>query len=373
MRVGLDFRPAVLGQSGISRYTRNLAVALDSLAPELGLELSLFSVFWRNKGLLPLPPEIRASHLSRSRFPGRLLQLLGSLRLLSVEYWTGELDLLHSTDYVHLPRRCPCSTFTLHDLAFLRNPDWFPPGVPGALRRFVDRELAASSAVVAVSETSRRDLLDHYDVDESSVFVTPLAADRRFFEFASAAFPARRVLCVGTLEPRKNQLGLLRAFESVAESVPEASLVFVGRSGWLDNDFQRALAQSKFASRITWRGALGEEELASEIAAASIIAYPSFWEGFGLPVMEGMAAGRAVLTSDLGAMKETAGDAALLVNPHSGSSLTDGLATLLTDERIHRDFVRRGRERARLFTWEDCARRTIAAWRWAQERGADDG
>lgn len=365
MRVGLDFRPALLGPGGISRYTRGLAVALDALAPQHGLELSLFSVFWRNERLLPLPEEFQNSRLLRSRFPGRLLQLLGKLSLLSVERWTGELDLLHSTDYAYLPRRCPCATFTLHDLAFLRNPDWYRVGDPRLLRRFVDRELAGSRAVLTVSETTRNDLLEHYDLDEESVFVTPCAADSAFFDFEAAEFSRRRVLCIGTLEPRKNQLGLLRAFEQVAEGIPTASLVFVGRSGWLDDEFREALRRSEFRSRIAWKGMLSEADLAAEIEAASVIAYPSFFEGFGLPVVEGMAAGRAVLTSDLGAMKESAQDAALLVDPHTQTSLAEGLATLLTDERVHRDFARRGRERARRFTWEDCAGKTIEAWRWA--------
>ena len=367
MRVGIDFRPAILGQSGIARYTRQLAVALDSLAPEEGLELSLFSVFWQNKGLIPPPEEIRNSRYRRSRFPGRLLQSLGSLKLLSLEHWTGELDLFHSTDYVDIPRRTSCSTFTLHDLAFLRNPDWFKSGVPRQLTRFVDRELGRSRAVLTVSETSKGDLLDHFDVDENSVFVTPCAASREFFEFEPAAFSHRRVLCIGTLEPRKNQLGLLRAFEKVAEGIPEASLVFVGRSGWLDGEFKTALRRSKLGSRIIWKGPLGEQDLRAEIEAASIVAYPSFWEGFGLPVMEGMASGRAVLTSDLGAMRDSAKDGALLVDPHSPSSLAEGLAVLLGDEPVHREFARKGRKRARLFTWTDCARKTLAAWRWARD------
>jgi alpha-1,3-rhamnosyl/mannosyltransferase len=218
--------------------------------------------------------------------------------------------------------------------------------------------LAARRADVlaAISQAAADDLVAHFPRTAPRTVVTPLAADERFFSATAGDVPARHglgrpyVLAVGTLEPRKNLPALIEAFTCLPDT---HDLVLVGALGWDTGETQQAIA--RYPERIKALGHVSDEDLAGLYAGAALFAYPSLYEGFGLPVLEAMAAGAAVLTSNVSSLPEVAGDAAVLVDPRSVTAIRDGLHRGLADPPSG------GRERARTFSWARYAQQIVQA------------
>jgi glycosyltransferase involved in cell wall biosynthesis len=365
--IGIDYRPALIGASGIGRYTRELVRALPEFCGDL--DLRLFAVFRKDVGERIAPAGCEDFRLVSGRMPGRLLNWLGALGLASVESFTGPLDLFQSTDFVRLPLRTARRIATIHDLSFLREPGWYEPASRARIEKVTRRLVAESRFVMTDSEASRRDLVEFLGVAEDRIAVAPLGADDRFFALPEAPAGPPRILCCGTLEPRKNQLRLIAAFDRLRQVEPEARLTIVGRRGWLDDEIVAEL-ERRTELGVTWLREADDELLLAAMAAANIVAYPSLWEGFGLPLLEGLAAGRAVLSSARGSMAEVAGDAALLVDPESVEAIAEGLIALARHEKLRRDLGARARVRARSFSWRRCAEATVAVWRRLLEEEA---
>jgi glycosyltransferase involved in cell wall biosynthesis len=319
MRVGVDISPLVQTRAGTARHVRGLVTALRDRP---GLELELLA----HGG------------------PGRVSSIVRDA------YWypaavrrrAKGLDVLHCTTF-RGPLRSPVPTvLTVHDLAILRAPEAFPRwhrlyGIAG-LRRV----LRAADAVVAVSEFTRREVVELAGVSEERVRVVPNGVDPVFTPDGPRA-EGDYVLAVGTLEPRKN-------LERVVEAAREAGveLRVVGARGWGGVDVDG------------WVGEIPDAELAALYRGARSVLYPSLYEGFGLPVLEAMACGAPVVTSLDTAMAEIAGEAAVLVDPLDVSAIAAGI--LAADAR-REELVRAGAERAREFTWQRSADAVVELWR----------
>lgn len=234
--------------------------------------------------------------------------------------------------------------------------------LPPAIRR--------ARRFVAISQATADDLAARFPAARARTDVVALAADERYaVAGAGPAPPAellRRVgidgpyvLGVGTLEPRKNLPRLIEAFATLPEAVRAGRrLVLVGATGWNTDDTLASIAQH--ADVVRALGHVAEDDLPALYRGADLMACPSLYEGFGLPVLEAMAAGAPVLTSDRSSLPEVAGDAAVLVDPTDTAAIRAGLHRALGDERLRTRLAARGRERARDFSWERCARETIA-------------
>jgi glycosyltransferase involved in cell wall biosynthesis len=319
MRVGVDISPLAQTRAGTARHVRGLLVALRDRP---GLELELLA--HGGPG--------RVSSVVRDAFwyPA------------AVRRRAKRLDVLHCTTF-RGPVRSPVPTVvTVHDLAILRAPEAFPRwhrlyGTVG-LRRV----LLAADAIVAVSEFTRREVVELAGVHEERVRVVPNGVDPVFTPDGPRA-EGDYVLAVATLEPRKN---LERAVEAAREAGVE--LRVVGARGWGGVEVDG------------WVGEIPDPELAVLYRGARSVLYPSLYEGFGLPVLEAMACGAPVVTSLDTAMAEIAGGAAVLVDPLDVSAIAAGI--LAADAR-REELVRAGAERAREFTWQRAADAVVELWR----------
>jgi glycosyltransferase involved in cell wall biosynthesis len=282
-----------------------------------------------------------------------------------------QLDLVHATSAAVPPTGSRPLVATVHDLAFRH----FPDAYPAAGRRYHERSarIVADEAarVLVPSEATARDLAELYGVDRGRVTITPLGVevppepDRAGAERLLRDLGVRGpfLLAVGTLEPRKNLPRLLDAFGEVADELPGHWLVVVGPVGWGPR-----LRPTWDSVRVKLAGPVGDALLHAIYQAADGLAYPSLYEGFGLPVLEAMANGTPVLTSDRSSLPEVAGDAALLVDPHDRSAIAAGLVRLAGDEDLRRRLVEAGRRRAAGFTWRATAAATWATYREVAER-----
>jgi glycosyltransferase involved in cell wall biosynthesis len=282
-----------------------------------------------------------------------------------------DFDIVHATNPVGVPpvHRGSRLVVTVHDLAHHRFPDRIPTkwrflygaGVRAAVKR--------GAALLAPSRATAEDLVKLAGADPAVVHVTPLAASLP----ASAADPAEvlsrlgitapYLLFVGTLEPRKNVVTLVRAYRQVAPDMPH-SLVLAGPDGWHTQDLDDELARDA-PGTVVRTGRVSEADLDALYRGSSAFAYPSSFEGFGLPVLEAMARGVPVVTSDTPALAEVAGDAALMVGPEDVAGLAEALARVLTDPALAADLGSRGRERAAGYSWGATAQATLEAYRFA--------
>lgn len=289
--------------------------------------------------------------------------------------FVGPVDVYHAGDFVWPPTGAVPTVVTVHDLSTERFPDlhWWANRWHHAKKLRWAR--AAADRVIAVSEATKQDLVQLAGFAAERIDVVP-EARRLDIELSPERVAARvaevrrrcgledapYILTVGTLEPRKNHVRLVRAFESLPDAFSQVRLVVVGGAGWKMGPIRRAFQESSARERIRVLGIVPPEDLAALYAGASLFAYPSLYEGFGLPVLEAMAMGVAVLTSSVSSLPELAGDAAVLVDPRSVDAIRDGLARLLGHAGLRDELARRGRERERGFTWRRTAELTLASY-----------
>lgn len=351
-------------QSGTGRYTEELIRHLLLLedAPEL-------TVWWPAK----VPRPEWTSDVELVLQPGGLWKRLGLER--AVHRWAGQYDVVHYPASIGPLDGGPNVVLTVHDCIFLRHPEWFRWERAQYYRWAGRRSARRAARIIADSETTARDVREYMGVAPNRVDVVPLGVRREFApappEVQSSTcqrygLPDRFFLYVGTLEPRKNLVRLIRAWDTIAGEVPE-DLVIAGRDGWKTATIHDAIASATHRYRIHRPGFVTEEDLPPLLSATRAFVWPSLYEGFGLPVLEAMACGAAVLTSNRSSLPEVAGEAALLVNPEDESSIAGGLKALSGDGRHRAALAEAGIARAAKFTWRRCAEATRAVYRRVAE------
>jgi len=347
MRVAFDAGPWLGTRTGVGRYAYELARRLEALGADL----------------VPYAVALRGSHpgLRRWRLPARAVQnLWRRFDSPAITRLTGAVDLVHGTNFV-LPAlgRSP-GVVTIHDLSFFRD-ETFPGGV--RLRDLVPWSVRRAAAVVVPSEAVADEVATSLEVPRGRVFVTHEGVAPEFFgatplaDAALAELGIRRpfALAVGTIEPRKNLHRLVAAWARAGAELGGWTLVLAGPGGWGPR-----LPDAAGVIRVGW---IGDSTLPGLLASADIFCYPSAYEGFGLPPLEAMAAGTAVLCGSYSAAREVLGDAALRVDSTDVDAIAGGLVGLGTDRSLRKRLAVAGRARAARYTWEGTARATLEAYR----------
>lgn len=326
MKVAVDVTPLRMTGAGTARYLRNLLARIE---PEHDVRRVAFG----GAG--------KASVLVRELawYPFALGRTRG-------------VDVLHCpTYYGPLRSRVPL-VVTVLDLSVFRYPDAFPRWMRTYVPRVAPSVLRAARRILAISEFTKRELVDVLGVPEEKIAAVPLAVEREVFHPDGPAAVGEYVLAVATLEPRKNLARLVEATRRLG-----VELRVVGERGWGGVEVG--------GDGVRWLGRLSDEELAEQYRGAAVVAYPSLYEGFGFPILEAMACGAPVVTSWGGSTEEVAGDAAVIVDPFDVAAIAAGIE----EAQQRRDALRgRGFDRAAQFSWDETARRTIDAYREAAGR-----
>lgn len=370
MRIGVDYTAAVRQGAGIGRYTRGLFRALAALDRE-----NTYRLFVAARGVAVLAPASPNFRMRRVPLTDQEVSFLWQrLRLpVPMELLLGSMDLFHSPDFVLPPTLRARTILTVHDLSFMRVPEYAHPSVREYLMRSVPHSIRRADLVLAVSASTQRDLIELLGVPEERLQVICEGVDDHFrlVEDEDALRAVRRryrlgrpyVLGVGTLEPRKNFAGLVEALARLWERRHlDHELVIVGQRGWLYEPIFERVRSLKVEERVRFLGFAADEDLPAIYTLASCLAYPSFYEGFGLPVLEAMACGTPVVASRASSLPEVAGGAALLVDPHNVEELAEAVDRVLHDEALRAEMRAAGRRQAQGFTWERAARELLAAY-----------
>jgi len=286
------------------------------------------------------------------------------------------VDLIHAPVFIG-PLLAPCPTVvTVHDLSFLRYPHFFRPANRLYLRTFTRASVRRARRIIAVSRHAAEETVRLLGVDRRRIDVIyhgvdpalrPLPPEEIDAFRREEELPERFVLYVGTLEPRKNLIRLVEAFATLRPATlrPAPILILAGARGWYFHDLFARVEQLGLKDRVIFPGYIPGDRLVYWYNAATVFAYPSLYEGFGMPVVEAQACGTPVLTSDRSALPEAAGDGALLVDPEDVEAIAEGLRQLLTNEPLRAELRQRGLDHAARLTWEKTAAETVATYRQA--------
>src|SRR5205085_1574821 len=365
MRIGIDGIPLATPKTGIGHYTFELARELARLAPEDEFEL-----------VAPVPIKLGAD------VPTNLRAVHVPVNALRRRWWTiglplyvrqHQLPLFHGTNYtVPLWQRCP-TVVTIHDLSLLLHADTHPEYLVRRARRRLPAMTRIATHIITDSESVRREICEHLQVAPEKITSVALAPRRAFHPVAETEAQETRkrlgvedefILFVGTVEPRKNLLTLVRAFDELLRTTEQRpQLVIAGQKGWLNDELFALIEQTALGARILFTGYISDEDLRALYSSCRVAVYPSLYEGFGLPPLEAMACGAPVITSRIPVIMETAAQAARLINPTDVRELTAALVELLTDAGARAHLAAAGLKRAAEFTWARTAQQTLAVYR----------
>lgn len=356
MKVLVDVTTWVPGRTGIGLYTERLLQAMQALGT--------------NDELL-LATNTTAADVN---IAGKLISPKMPLRALWMQSAVPALCLQHRPDVAFYPNYMapmisPCpSVITVHDMAVFLHPETFTWKKRVLQRALLPAILKQADAIVTPSRSTRRDLLRLVELDPRRVVPIHLAADPRLSdpmtdaEITAASdqlqLPPKYLLAVSTLEPRKNLVRLIAAFERVAPARPDVHLVLVGGKGWRDAGIRAALEKSTVADRIVTTGYVSFDALRLVYQRALALCYPSLYEGFGLPVVEAMACGTPVLTSTGSSLDEVAAGAAIAVDPMSVDEIAEGMRRLCDSPDLRAELSAKGSARAAQLSWSRTARLT---------------
>lgn len=357
MRVGVDLSVVNINQAGTGVYAHSLVDALRRL--DTVNEYQIFAILQQR--------DMSQRKTIRTRMDTLYRDLVWTHGVLPWQVYRADVDLLHMPANV-IPFWLPCPTLvTIHDTTVFHLPRNFPFWHRNYFRLLVPWAARHASMILTVSEHSKRDIVKQFRVAPVKVVVTYLAASpacrtiseqeilkvRQRYELESF------ILTVGTLEPRKNMIRLLQAFALLRQNGFSYQLVHAGPQGWLFDDILVEVERLELQDSVRFLGRVPSEDLVGLYNAASAFVYPSLYEGFGLPVLEAMACGCPVISSNTSSLPEVVGDAGIMIDPYNVQQLADAIQKVLEDKVLAQDMRQRGLERAILFSWQRCAQETL--------------
>lgn len=368
MRICLDLSPAVHHRAGIGRYAQELLAALLNVAPEH--EYVAFFNYAVEADLIPPLNRISILPCPWNDKPWRLRVLLAHLARVAQNRLFPNVELFHATDHLLPYFNSIPSVFTLYDLTFLLTAThatlnrWY-------MQLMMPRFLRQADAITVISASTKRDILRHYAVDERKIHIIypgnaphfrPATPEAIACVRAQYTLPPHFLLAVGTIEPRKNLITLLRAYHTLRQQGSDIGLVIVGKRGWRSEPFYAELRTLGLENQVVFPGFVADADLPALYSAASVLTYPSLYEGFGFPPLEAMACGTPVVTSNTSSLPEVVGDAGILVSPQDVQALTTAIQQVLSTPNLFHEMQRKGLQQAAQFTWEKTATATAALY-----------
>jgi glycosyltransferase involved in cell wall biosynthesis len=364
--IGIDYTPAYEQGGGIGRLVRDLAAALARLDTETD-----YRMFVSGASLEQLPPQLAPNFRWKPTriSPGWFARIWHRARLpLPIEAFIGEVDLFHATDFVLPPTRSKTRTIlTVHDLSFVRVPDAASPSLKRYLDEVVPHSVNKAQHIIADSQATKEDLILLYGVKEEKITVLLSGIQSRYAPVLSTPVTLTMrskykignspyLFTIGTIQPRKNYSRVIRALKLLRDTGYDLQLVIAGGKGWLEDEMYKTLDETKLHDAVHLIGFAADEDIPALYSGAEAVVFPSLYEGFGFPVLEGMACGTPVITSNVSSLPEVAGDAAIMLDPYDVEAIADAIRRVLEDSELRASMIERGFAQAAKFTWENSAK-----------------
>ena len=377
MRILIDFSQIPVRRAGAGVYAENLACRIPSL---LGRDDLLFLLLQSDEVLLPRlisgMKNVKPLFIPAGVFRNRLILMIFEQLILPWMLLVHRIDVVHSLHYT-IPIWAPSArVVTFHDLTMLLWPEMHTKGRRIIMPLYMRLAWRLADVIIFVSAATELDAEKLLPPLRSRLnTVIPLGVNCDLFSYLSKEVLDGRLtslhirqpylLFIGTIEPRKNLVRVIQAFEKIAPQFPEHILILAGKLGWAFDPILEAVEHSPFRERIRHIGYVTEEDKRTLLTGGDLLVYPSLYEGFGLPVLEAMAAGIPAITSNVSSLPEVAGPAALMVDPESVEQLSEAIVKLLSSPELAKTYSALGRERAKTFSWDNTAAETYKAYKAA--------
>jgi glycosyltransferase involved in cell wall biosynthesis len=381
MRIAIDYTAAIRQGAGIGAYARNLVAAM--LAQDTSNHYTLLTSGRPTKQHpFPQAENVRGRSML---IPDRYLNILWYRWRVPfpATFFSGQTDIYHGLDFVLPPLgKNVRKVVTVYDLGFLEHPEYAVPSLAAYLRKVVPQAINAADVVATISHDAKRTIIEHFQTPQEKLVVIPPGVDASFQRITDPIIlDATRykfglkspfVLAVGTLEPRKNHIGLIKAFyQAQQKKNGPAMLAIAGGRGWLYEETMRVIQELNLEHKVRFLGRVSNLELVTLYSMADIFAFPSFFEGFGIPPLEAMACGTPVITSNVSSLPEFASNAALEINPHNIDEIAQAIVRLLEDEQLRTELREKGYQRVKQYTWEESAQKMLHAYQQQPTKQAD--
>ena len=389
LRIAVDARPLVGYRTGTGQYTALLIEALQGLGEPLELHL-FYGAAWSNaqqRDNKEIPHAWRIARLLNNGIGkfGDVAALYRKKMTYHVQKWFFyrgvekiHPDVIHYTSSSIFPSRFPV-VMTVYDLSCFRHPETHPGFRVRWEHEMLPNSLKKVHIILTISEFTKREICDYFDVDPAKVIVTHIGVSRDFRprDESETQIALQRyglshggfLLAVGTLEPRKNLETLLRAYWATPHDLQRRyPLVIAGMWGWNDGGISNSVKSQVRNGQVRLLGYVPQEDLPKLYNGAATFLYPSIYEGFGIPVLEAMASGTPVLASNASSVPEVVGDAGLLLEPMNIEAWNKSIETVLANETLRAEMISRGLARATSFSWQRCAETTMLGYRMAASR-----
>lgn len=362
MNIGVDANEAnVESRVGISEYAYQILLKFYEFR-EKGKIDHIFIIYLKSKPIgLPSEKEWWKYKIVK---PSKLWTQIG----LPINLFLGKKPDVFLTLTHYAPRFSPVPTIvSVMDLSFLHFPDTFKKNDLYQLTKWTKYSVDNAKRVITISKSSKNDIIKNYGVEESKVDVVNLGLKEIIMNSSHTSLKEfgiekKFILFVGTLQPRKNIVGLIKAFAILPQNIKnEHKLVIIGKKGWLYEDILKAPSMYGVGDNTVFLDYIKDEDLPNFYKSAEVFVLPSLYEGFGLPILEAMRYGCPVITSNVSSMPEAGGDAALYFDPEDIEDIKDKIEKVLTDNALRQKMIEKGNEYYKKFTWEKAAKQVLAS------------
>lgn len=364
LRIGFDGTPLLGKKTGVGWYTHELIDAVARRSPES--ELVVFPISWRTARTLHLDPPHRPNvKVARRLTPARPLWALWDRVPFPPVEWLVGCNVFHATNFIAPPSRKIPTVVTVHDIGFIRDPDSVTPAIR-RMAKLLPTVLRRASVVVTVSQFTRDELVWWMPEISDRIRVIPNGSHGRHVAPATTATRgagAPYALMLGTLEPRKNVQLALDALAILRKEGSDLRLVLAGAASPVLDVPPLLDGRGLGPEDVTITGYVDDARMAELVSGATMLVFPSLYEGFGMPLIEAMEAGLPIVAARAGATPETVGDAGVLVEPGDPGAFADAMSRVATDEALRAELVAAGRLQAQNFTWDQAADIALAMYR----------
>jgi glycosyltransferase involved in cell wall biosynthesis len=367
MNIAFDARPLTLYKTGIGKYTENLFRHLKDADSNVNLYL-----YSNRDMIIKGEKDVACTGGTFAKYNSSLWFQL-SLPFYLNKQSGNKIDLFHGAmAMLPLAVRMP-TVVTIYDLVLEKFPETMHWKNWLSLKTLMRVSARKASKIIAISENTKKDIIDYFRIDEEKIRVIHLGINSQFSPqpdsneaevLSKYNLTGGYILSVGTLEPRKNFHRLINAYKMVASSGQKTpKLVIIGGQGWGNEELGKVVRESGLDERVRLAGYVPDEDLPILYRQAAAFVYPSLYEGFGLPPLEAMACGTPVITSNLSSIPEVVGDAAMLIDPYNTAEIAQAIASVLKNEGLRDNLRTSGLARSRLFNWDKTARETLSLYR----------
>ncbi|MDP3981103.1 MAG: glycosyltransferase family 1 protein [Chlamydiota bacterium] len=360
----IDVQPLLGPKSGVAQYISGLLYGFERIGSKHHIKLSYFD--FKRKGL-PELDHTKCFDKHPIYLPGRIFSYIWKYYdFPSYNALFGSAEIYHFPNFIMRPISSGRAVVTIHDVSFLRFPQYTEPKNLKYLTRKIKETLNLAHHIIVVSQFTKDEMLNFFPMSEDKVSVIhPGIITNRFVKRVQGVsrikLPKKYMLYVGNIEPRKNLRGLLLSFKNalLKNSAQDLYLVIAGEKAWLYDEIMGISEDPAIKDRIVFTGYVSDEDLTEIYKNALFFVFPSLYEGFGMPPLEAMAFNLPVIASSSGSLPEVLGDAALMVDPENLEDLAEKICMMANNRDIREEYCRRGQIQIRKYNWEESAKKTL--------------